>query len=301
MLERARELNEPAGQYPVQPLPATRQEDRSTMHLDLIQSLSLAGKPDVANDDRIGSADLHAWVIDGATDLGPPGLLGQRGGAAWLAAAAQRAFAGAEGNLEQVCKSVFEQVARDYERQRQRLPLATWELPRASFAAVALEGDHLSCSFLGDCAVLHRSAQGIAFLTPAPDRQAESAEAAALGPGTGAHGVRTPAIIADRRLARERPKAVLSVDAQAARAALRYTRTRVAAGDDLVLMSDGFSALLDSYAAFTPADFIAHLLHHGLADLALQLRRIEKEDAACLRYPRFKASDDASAIWLRVS
>ena len=66
-------------------------------------------------------------------------------------------------------------------------------------------------------------------------------------------------------------------------------------------MSDGFSALLDSYAAFTPADFIAHLLHHGLADLALQLRRIEKEDAACLRYPRFKASDDASAIWLRVS
>ena len=48
-------------------------------------------------------------------------------------------------------------------------------------------------------------------------------------------------------------------------------------------------------------DFIAHLLQHGLADLALQLRRIEKEDAACLRYPRFKASDDASAIWLRVS
>ena len=88
MLNRARELNEPAGQYPVQPLPATHQEDRSTMHLDLIQSLSLAGKPDVANDDRIGSADLHAWVIDGATDLGPPGLLGQRGGAAWLAATA---------------------------------------------------------------------------------------------------------------------------------------------------------------------------------------------------------------------
>jgi hypothetical protein len=38
-----------------------------------------------------------------------------------------------------------------------------------------------------------------------------------------------------------------------------------------------------------------------LAALAQTLRAIEQEDAACLRYPRFKASDDASAIWLRVA
>lgn len=245
------------------------------MHFDLIQSLSLAGKPEVPNDDRIGCADQHAWVIDGATDLGPPGLLGERGGAAWLAAAAQRAFHGASGALQQVCESVF--------------------------VAVALEGAELSCAYMGDCVVLHRSAQGIGFLTPEPDREAERAEAAALGPGTGAFGVRTPAVVADRRAARERPKAVLSIDAQQARDGTRYVRSAVSVGDEVILMSDGFAALFDTYDVYDPAGFIAQLEAHGLAALAQTLRAIEQEDAACLRYPRFKASDDASAIWLRVA
>ncbi|MCE1118392.1 MULTISPECIES: protein phosphatase 2C domain-containing protein [Pseudomonas] len=270
------------------------------MHFDLIQTLSLAGKPDVPNDDRLGCAERHAWVIDGATDLGPAGLLGERGGAAWLAGAAQRAFAGAGGPLQGVCEQVFETLARDYAQARQREPLAPWELPRAAFAAVALEGDELVCAHLADCVVLHRSAQGVAFLTPAPDREAERAEAAALGPGTGAFGVRTPAVLADRRAARERPRAVLGVEPEQARAGTCYSRTPVARGDDVLLMSDGFAALFDTYQAYGPEAFISRLLSHGLADLARTLRDIEQQDAACVRYPRFKMSDDASAIWLRV-
>ena len=64
------------------------------MHFDLLQSISLAGDISVPNDDRAGSARGHAWVIDGATDLGPPGLVGAQGGAAWLASVAQAAFTG---------------------------------------------------------------------------------------------------------------------------------------------------------------------------------------------------------------
>lgn len=271
------------------------------MHFDLIQTLSLAGKPDVPNDDRIGCATRHAWVIDGATNLGPPGLLGELGGAAWLASAAQRAFASAdEGPLQGICERVFDALARDYARDRQREPLAAWELPRAAFAAVALEGDSLVCAHLADCVVLHRGQDGIAFLTPEPDREAERAEAAALGPGTGAHGVRTPAVLADRRTARERPRAVLGVDPQASRDGTLYTRTPVARGDDLLLLSDGFAALFDTYQVHTPASFFEHLCLHGLDGLARTLRAIEQEDAACLRYPRFKMSDDASAQWLRI-
>lgn len=270
------------------------------MHLDLIQSLSLAGKADVPNDDRIGSAERHAWVIDGATDLGPAGLLGERGGAAWLAQQAQRAFTLATGPLQAVCEHVFDDLALAYARDRQRDPIAGWELPRAAFAAVGLEGNELVCAHLADCVVLHRSAQGIAFLTPEPDREAERAEAVALGPGTGAHGVRTPAVIADRRVARERPKAVLGVDARLAKAGTCYNRVAVARGDDLVLMSDGFAALFDTYEACTPASFMTQMLTDGLDALAQLLRRIEHDDAACMRYPRFKMSDDASAMWLRV-
>jgi hypothetical protein len=31
------------------------------------------------------------------------------------------------------------------------------------------------------------------------------------------------------------------------------------------------------------------------------LRAAETEDAECLRWPRFKQGDDATAIWLRVA
>lgn len=271
------------------------------MHLDLIESISLAGKAQVPNDDRAGCGERHAWVIDGATDLGPSGLLGERGGAAWLSGVAHRSFMAAEGTLADICGQVFASVATAYAQARQREPQGKWELPQAALAALALEGPVLACGFLADCVVLHRSAQGVAFLTPAPDRHQERAEALALGPGAGAGAVRTPAVLADRRAARERPKAVLSVDAAQAAKAIEYVRVAVAPGDDLLLMSDGFAALLDTYQAYQPEAFMQRLLATGLAPLAEELRRIERDDAACLRYPRFKASDDATALWLRVS
>lgn len=270
------------------------------MHFDLIQALSLAGKTQVPNDDRIGAGDCHAWVIDGATDLGEPGLVGPRGGAAWLSAAAHQAFGAASGPVGTVCEAVFRAVEAAYARDQRRAPLALWELPRASFAAVAIEGEQLACGFMGDCVVLHRSATGVTFLTPEPNRAAELAEAAALGPGAGGGGVRAPHVLADRRAARERPKAVLGVDAAHAVAHTRYVQAPVATGDDLILMSDGFAALFDTYAVITPATFVSTVREHGLAPLAQQLRQIEQDDAACLRYPRFKAHDDASALWLRV-
>jgi len=55
------------------------------MRFDVLQMISLAGDAASANDDRVGASDAIAWVIDGATDLGEPGLLGTRGGAAWIA------------------------------------------------------------------------------------------------------------------------------------------------------------------------------------------------------------------------
>ncbi|SAI40103.1 Uncharacterised protein [Bordetella ansorpii] len=272
------------------------------MHFDLIESLSLAGRASVPNDDRAGSADRHAWVIDGATDLGDPGLLGERGGAAWLAMRAQAAFCAASGSgsLEAICGQVFDALSDAYARERRRDPVSSWELPRAAFAAVALQDDEVACAWLGDCTVIHRGAGGVAFLTPAPDRGAESAEAAALGPGAGAGNVRTPEVLADRRAARERPKPVLGVDAAQAKQGTRHARAPVRRGDDILLMSDGFAALIDAYAVYDAPALVSRMAEAGLAALGRELRQIERDDAACLRYPRFKASDDATALWLRV-
>ncbi|MEG8040688.1 protein phosphatase 2C domain-containing protein [Sphingomonas sp. LR60] len=272
------------------------------MHFDLIQSLSLCGDVATPNDDRAGSTVDRAWVIDGATDLSPPGLLGAQGGAAWLAATADAAFATAsDGALHETCAHVFATVETRYAAQRQRAPEGPWEWPRAAFAAVQLVDDMLEVAWAADCAVLHASGDTVAWCTPAPDRTRESAQAASLGPGVGATKLRTPAVLADRRAARARPgQRAMSIDAAESARAMEMTRVAVARGDDLLLMSDGMAALIDSYAAYDAAGLVAVMRSHGLAALAQELRAIERSDAACRRYPRFKASDDATALWVRV-
>lgn len=272
------------------------------MHFDLIQSLSLAGASSVPNDDRAGMVHALGWVIDGATDLGPPGLMGARGGAAWLASEAQRAFTAAEdAPIEAICMGVADRLAVAYGAVRTREPEGRWELPMASLLAVRLAGDALESAWLGDCAGLLRGAGGVTRLgPPRQEKDAEAEKAASLAQ----HGLGSPKrsapILAELRKSRSRPGLrILGVEPETM-ASLESARIPCAPGDDVLLMSDGFSALIDAYGALDEAALMAELAEHGLAPLAIRLREIEAADSACSRFPRFKASDDATALWLRI-
>jgi len=271
------------------------------MHFDLIQSLSLCGDLSIPNDDRAGSTARRAWVIDGATDLGPPGLLGEQGGAAWLAATADAAFATADARtLADACTHVCERIEARYTTEARRAPEA-WELPRAAFAAMQIVDGQAELAWASDCSVLHRTVGGTAWRTPAPSRARESAQAAALGPGIGAVKLGTEAVLQDRRRARSRTgQRVLSVDAAATLAILSHARFDLAVGDELLLMTDGMVALVDAYQRHDADSLFDAVRTQGLAALGAELRAIEQDDAVCLRYPRFKVSDDATALWLRV-
>lgn len=273
------------------------------MHFDLVQSLSLNGSAEIANDDRAGHKAACAWIIDGATDLGPAGLLGDQGGAAWLAATAASGFGTSSADrLSDTCDQVFAHVAARFDAERRRAPEGAWELPSASFAAVHLHGKMLDVAWAADCVVLLKSGAGVRWCTPAPDREAESAAAAALGAGIGAQGLRSHNVLADRRASRGRSgRQVLGIDAAASRAATRSAAVPIAAGDSVLLLTDGFSALIDAYRLYDATTLFAAIAERGLAALGQELRAVEAEDAACLRYPRFKRNDDATALWVRVA
>jgi len=272
------------------------------MHFDLIQSVSLAGVFSVPNDDRAGVTNALAWVIDGATDLGPPGLLGMQGGAAWLASEAHTAFtAAADGSLSHICGDVAARLEAMYDATRCRDPIDRWELPMASFLAVRLAAGTLECAWLGDCAAILRQGDRVVRLgPPQQEKDAEVERAARLAH----HGLGSPKrslpILEELRASRSVPnKRILGVEAQTM-AHLGTTTAACAPGDDLLLMSDGFSTLIDSYDVFDEIGLMEAMETLGLAALAIRLREIEANDAACERFPRFKASDDATALWLRV-
>ncbi len=273
------------------------------MHFDLLQSISLAGDAAVPNDDRAGHAARHAWVIDGATDLGPHGLVGAQGGAAWLAGQAHTAFtASAAPSVVTLFAEVGAHILAAWERDRTRDPEARWEKPLAASLAVRLGEGALEIGWLGDCVAFLWSAGSVTRLGPVKEiRSSETERAASLAQhGLGSMKKAAAPILDNLRSTRGRPgMRVLSVD-PAHMTELGQSRIACAPGDELLLMTDGYAALIDGYAAYDDAALIAAIRARGLAALAEELRAIERADAACTRFPRFKASDDATALWLRI-
>ncbi|MGR3434335.1 MAG: hypothetical protein ACU0CO_05525 [Shimia sp.] len=270
------------------------------MTFDALESVALNGRPGLASDDRCGVRGGLAWVIDGATDIGPPGLMGAQGGAAWLAAEADAAFAAATApDLPAICAEVFAALGAAFDGHRTRPVAAAWEVPKAAFAAIRLTQGRLEAAWAADCPVLHVSGDGVRWATGTPDTSGEAMAAAALGAGAGPI---EGAILDDRRAHRARPDhAALSPDAAASTAATRHDAVPVAPGDEVLLMSDGFASLVTDYGAHTPESLVQALHAGGLLPLFQELREIERGDAECRRFPRFKPSDDATALWLRVA
>jgi hypothetical protein len=272
------------------------------VHFDVIETLSLAGDVGGANDDRAGASDRLAWVIDGATDLGEPGLLGPRGGAAWIAAEADRTFTAATArDLGDICKAVFDGIANSFMNDRTRDPIGAWELPSAALLAVTLNDGELDLAWLGDCTGFIIGEGAPRRIGPAPqvrDRESMLAESLAE------HGLgrkeRAAPVLSTLRHTRANPeRAVLGVD-PAGIARMKRGRAPCQAGDDVILMTDGFAAITDLYGLMTPDELAGSLRNDGLVGIARRLREAEAADAACIRWPRFKRGDDATAIWLRI-
>jgi len=74
------------------------------------------------------------------------------------------------------------------------------------------------------------------------------------------------------------------------------------APDSLILLAtDGFLALISDYDKYTPETLLAAAERQGLTALGEQLRAIEAADPEGRLYPRFKNSDDATALLMRVN
>lgn len=273
------------------------------MHFETLQSISINGTSTRPNDDRCGSAAQLAWVIDGATDVGPQGLLGKRGGAAWLASTANTAFSTTQaGNIQDTCQAAFHWIEEQFEEQRMREVVAAWEIPKAAFGLAQLTDRGVSVAWAADSPILLMSGSEVLWCTGEPDTSAEAEDALALGTGVGAAQELSGAVLEDRRAHRARDgHAALGPYAQASAAITRYAHHAVSVGDELLLMSDGFASLVTDYQRYSAQELAAAVRSDGLATLAQEIRRIENEDAACLSYPRFKVSDDATAIWIRIA
>jgi len=283
--------------------------------LHVIDSLTDAGHPGRINEDAQGWNASAAFVLDGATTLGPSVAPPPLTDAAWLATSVSARLrenlappATAAGALRLAIAGAatrFHEMAGG--------PLEPWRYPVASLLGVRVAPEGAALFGLGDTVAFLRDGSGATWRwTPAAygrDNERALARAAlernnGFGSGGGAYDeAQALAELRRKRAQRNRPGGSSWLVGVAPEAADHLqTRALDLSGPVTVLLcTDGFAELVDHYRRHDPESLLEAALRRGLSSLCAELRHIERqEDPEGRRYPRFKQSDDATALLARI-
>lgn len=274
--------------------------------LTFVEAISLAGDRAKQNDDACGFAGGRAWVIDGATDLQETKLTRTASDAAWIAHFANASLHAAHGgSLREIVRDASEEAAEAFARIAG--PVAErWMSPIASLLIAEESADGVSGLYLGDCRMFALDADGASY-EAGPTAEVSDAEtklASQQKEGGKPLLERAETIATLRRmrgeLNREGAHWTFGLDPACAERARSWTLT-LKRPAHVLLMSDGFSALTDRYRAYDSAGLVRAVLERGLQELGRELRGIENADSGGGKHPRFKKSDDATALLMRLS
>jgi hypothetical protein len=281
------------------------------MTFELLDSLSLPGDAAKPNEDAFGHDATAAVVLDGATPLGD-GLMPGPSDAAWIAQFGARRLLAHLRDGEGARKAVRGALAdaqKSFEALRRHPPEEMWQTPCASMMLAVAGEDGVEFLSFGDCAALVQPEGGAVMVVGETfdKRAAEAKRAQAIAKEKNlspASGLSRPEFLGALRATRNRVNSgnywLFSPDAKAASHAARRM-VKAAPGTRLLLASDGFLALASDYGAYGADSLMQAAVAKGLKALGEELRAIEAGDAVGDKFPRFKKSDDATALLLRIS
>lgn len=261
----------------------------------------------VTGDDRFGfdEAAGTAWVLDGATDLGPYRLIDrEESDAAWLAETLNRELMSRNPANFESLPAFFEDMLAGVRKQaikKTRVKLETAEkstLPIASGMWMWREGERVHFVRLGDCIALVQT----------PDGKTEVFEHSTSAARETETSRQLNAMSADEKLKGLRDiRAIQNTEPQYAIFGLSphaidnlHIETReLPEGSYILLMSDGLWRIVDVYKMMSAEDMMAEAISGGIEGLARKMRAHEK-DAARDHSVRIKSSDDACGVLAQI-
>lgn len=281
------------------------------MVFEILDTLSLPGDPAKANEDAFAAESGAAAVFDGATMLSG-NLLPGPSDAAWIANfGARRLMAHLRDGLEpqEALRRALGDAEKSYAGLRRQAPKETYELPLSSMMLAIARQDGFEALWFGDCAALILRGDGEAEILGEAfaKRQAESRRVRTLADAKGlapAAGLSRAEYLPHLRAARNKANTeeggwLFSPDPRAADH-VSARRLTAQAQTFVLLCSDGFLALASDYGLYDAKALVIAARDKGLAALGRELRAAEEGDAEGRKFPRFKKSDDATAVLLRL-
>lgn len=264
-------------------------------------------------DDLWGHIGSAVWIQDGATGLSGSRMLSEAtSDAAWFVAAINAELRAADwtGPAYRALRAAVSAVAARFCAEAQDVASDTSTWPAGCIAILRLDGGSVELTNLGDCKFLFRHADG------GPTQAFGSSPVTALDQQLVRHmvalraeGVTEPPALWARLvpLMREGRRLrnvdggywVLDIQGRGLDHVQHVTLPADQVGH-VLLMTDGFYRLVDTYEAYSDSSLLDAALLRGLAELYEELRAIEATDDRCLIFPRVKSRDDATAVLVRI-
>lgn len=269
---------------------------------EVVGALSNPGDPGRPNEDAWGRADAFVWVIDGATGLGDERLLNAPSDAAWLAAALGAALEAAAADAADpvaLLTAAAAAVEARFVAERRRSPREHYEMPTAAVLVAHVTPSAIAIAELGDCAIyLAASDEVLRHGGTETGRAAERGGASRLMGGGGRWTAETLAYLRSVRNMANSPGGYAIFAPDATCATLARTHRQASPIGTALLVSDGYDAAVQGYGLFSESGLLA-AASERLAGPLEALREVERADPDCTRSPRFKPSDDATAVLIR--
>jgi hypothetical protein len=276
--------------------------------LTFIEAISLAGDRKKQNDDAYGFAGARAWVLDGATDMHGAPLTGWATDASWIAHFANQRLHAADlgADMREVIRDASTQAAAAFSLLSKGAAFEKWQSPISSLLMIEETPAGVRGLDLGDSRVFALDAGGAVHaaggVIGGRDAEADAASKQTDADKPLLERTSTIDMLRRNRAALNKPGApwTFGIDPACADHA-RAWAFELPRPAQLLLMTDGFAVLADQYGAYDQAGLVRAVTERGLQELGRELRAIEAADAGGAKHPRFKASDDATALLLRLS
>ena len=250
-----------------------------------------------------------AWVFDGVTGINGRNYLSGASDAQWLVVSAHAHLLGLAARdmaLPALLEELVSRLIADWTEVCAGLELpATYDPPAACLILVKRYGDQWQALKLGDSCLLARgSGNGDRIFAEAPNNAFDHWLAGEAAKRRDAGILDIKALLAEfrpqlqaGRTKRNQPDGYSILECSEATLAMpEYIE--LGSPGEILLCTDGYYRAVDHYGLHDDAG----LLDASVADVnkvLSSLRAAEAADPDCLRYPRFKPADDATAVMLR--
>ncbi|MBP20958.1 MAG: hypothetical protein CL547_01235 [Alcanivorax sp.] len=260
------------------------------------------------NEDQYLLLDNAALVIDGASGLGRKILKAPMSDAAWLTQKFCSYFShhyNDKLNLNTLVENALEDIKKDYRDNLKFLDFERFEIPSFSFIFCQSTDDAIYIHSIGDCKALceHRDGgyelvgesslealdeQVIQLISDLPKSLNAAEKRAKL----------LPKLRENRSLMNRHDGYAIVNPVDFSTSSISVKRFEKRFLKQVILMTDGFYAACNPYHELSFQQLLDMVNQHGLPSALEYSRRIENDDRTLCKHPRFKISDDATAVRL---